>query len=239
MMIYPAIDIKDGRCVRLTQGKFDEEKIYFNDPQEVAKLWQEKGAEVLHIVDLDGALEGKGKNLSIIQAIVDAVNIPVQVGGGIRSIEAIEQLMAIGVERVILGTKAIEDKEMLKKAIAGFGSRVVVSIDAKDGYVAVDGWTKTSSVAALDFAKELEEMGIKTIIYTDIARDGMLQGPNFKAISQLKQQVGIDIIASGGVATIEDLQLLSHIGVAGAIVGKALYEGKIDLSAVKGEMKND
>lgn len=233
MIIYPAIDIKDGRCVRLTQGKFDEEKVYYENPEEVAKMWEEKGARVLHVVDLDGALEGKSKNLPVIEDIVEGVNLPIQIGGGIRSLEAIEALIEIGVGRVILGTKAIEDQGMLKKAVALYGDKIVVSIDAKDGYVAVDGWTKTSRVKALDFAKEIEELGVKTIVYTDIARDGMMKGPNFEAIKTLKNHVSIDIIASGGVSSLEDLKILSEIGVAGAIVGKALYEGKVDLLDVK------
>ncbi|SNS63132.1 1-(5-phosphoribosyl)-5-[(5-phosphoribosylamino)methylideneamino] imidazole-4-carboxamide isomerase [Anaerovirgula multivorans] len=233
MIIYPAIDIKDGRCVRLTQGKFDEEKVYFQDPQEVAKLWEQKGAQVLHIVDLDGALEGRSKNLSVIERIVETVDIPLQLGGGIRSLEAIEALISIGVKRVILGTKAVQDKEMLKKAVELYGDRIVVSIDAKAGFVAVDGWTKTSTVKAIDFAKEIELLGVKTIVYTDIARDGMMKGPNFHAIKELKNYVAVDIIASGGVSSLEDLETLSEIGVAGVIVGKALYEGKVDLADVK------
>ncbi|AKL93700.1 1-(5-phosphoribosyl)-5-[(5-phosphoribosylamino)methylideneamino] imidazole-4-carboxamide isomerase HisA [Clostridium aceticum] len=233
MIIYPAIDIKDGKCVRLTQGKFDEEKVYFENPQQVAKLWQQKGAEILHVVDLDGALEGRSKNLSVIQEIVNSVNIPVQLGGGIRSLETIKALMALGVDRVIIGTKAIQDKAMLKEAVEAYGDKIIVSIDAKDGYVAIDGWTKTSEVSAIDFASEIEKIGVATIVYTDIARDGMLKGPNFEAIQHLQSHVKVNIIASGGVSSLEDLKKLSEIGVAGAIVGKALYEGKVDLEEIK------
>lgn len=233
MLIYPAIDIKNGKCVMLTQGKFDEEKIYYEDPKEVAKLWQEKGAKFLHIVDLDGALEGKSKNLSIIEEIVKEINIPIQLGGGIRSLKTIKTLINIGVNRVIIGTKAIQDREMLKKAVNMYGEKIVVAIDAKSGYVAVDGWTKTSTVDALEFAKEIEGLEVKTIVYTDIEMDGMLKGPNFEAIKKMKKNVSIDIIASGGVSSVDDLQKLSEIGVAGAIVGKALYEGKIDLVNLK------
>lgn len=233
MLIYPAIDIRDGKCVRLTQGNFDAEKIYFERPQEVAKMWEDKGAKILHIVDLDGALKGRSKNLDVIHEIIKTVNIPLQVGGGIRSIATIEELMKMGVDRVILGTKALQDKEMVQKALELYGGKIVVGIDAKEGYVAVNGWTKTSDVTAIDFALEMESMGVETIVYTDISRDGMLQGPNFKGISELKQRVGIDIIASGGVATMEDVHLLSHIGVAGVIIGKALYEGRIDLVEMK------
>ncbi|SDJ85408.1 1-(5-phosphoribosyl)-5-[(5-phosphoribosylamino)methylideneamino]imidazole-4-carboxamide isomerase [Natronincola ferrireducens] len=233
MIIYPAIDIKEGKCVRLTQGKFTEEKIYFQQPKDVAKMWQEKGAEVLHIVDLDGALQGISKNLSVIKEILEAVDIPIQVGGGIRNKQTLEVLFDIGVEKIILGTKAIEDKGFLKELVEKYDRKIIVSIDAKEGYVATDGWTKASGVRAIDLAAEMEEMGVKTIIYTDIARDGMLKGPNFESIQDLQERTRVDIIASGGVTSMEDLQKLSTIGVAGAIVGKALYEGKIDLEKVK------
>ncbi len=233
MLIYPAIDIKNGKCVMLTQGKFDKEKIYSEDPVEAAKIWEQKGAKMLHIIDLDGALEGKSKNYEIIQKIIKEINIPIQLGGGIRDLETIKTLIDIGVNRVILGTKAVQDEEMLKKAINTYEEKIVVAIDAKDGYVAVNGWTKTSTVDALQFAKKIEQLGVKTIIYTDIARDGMLKGPNFKAIKNMNDNVFIDVIASGGVSSVKDLQKLSEIGVAGAIVGKALYEGKIDLTNAK------
>lgn len=232
-MIYPAIDIRDGKCVRLTQGDFQQEKVYFQKPAEVAKMWEAKGGKFLHIVDLDGALEGKSKNLPVIQEIVRAVNIPIQVGGGIRSLEAIENLINIGVSRVIVGTKALQDREMVKKAVETYGDKIVVAIDAKKGYVAIDGWTKASDVSALDFAVEMETIGVKTIIYTDIAKDGMLEGPNLEAMEELKNQVNMDIIASGGVSSLEDLNKLVEIGMAGAIVGKALYENRIQLEEVK------
>ena len=233
MLIYPAIDIKNGKCVMLTQGKFDKEKIYSEDPVEAAKIWEQKGAKMLHIIDLDGALEGKSKNYEIIQKIIKEINIPIQLGGGIRDLETIKTLIDIGVNRVILGTKAVQDEEMLKKAVNTYKEKIVVAIDAKDGYVAVNGWTKTSTVDALQFAKKIEQLGVKTIIYTDIARDGMLKGPNFKAIKNMNDNVSIDVIASGGVSSVKDLQKLSEIGVAGAVVGKALYEGKIDLTNAK------
>lgn len=228
MLIYPAIDIRDGRCVMLTQGKFDQEKIYYENPEEVAGMWQEKGAKFLHIVDLDGALEGRSKNIRVIEKIIKEVDIPIQVGGGIRSLAAIRALIDIGVNRVIIGTKAIQDGEMLREAVNTYREKIVVAIDAKDGYVAVDGWTKTSTVDAIDFAKKMEMVGVKTIIYTDIAMDGMLRGPNFEGIKKMKEAISVDLIASGGVSSMEDLQKLSEIGVSGAIVGKALYEGKID-----------
>lgn len=233
MLIYPAIDIKDGKCVMLTQGKFDKEKIYSEDPVEAAKTWERKGAKMLHIIDLDGAFEGKSKNYEIIQKIIGEIDIPVQLGGGIRDLETIKTLIDIGAGRIILGTKAIQDEEMLKKAVDTYKEKIVVAIDARDGYVAMDGWTKTSTVNALEFAEKIEKLGVKTIIYTDIARDGMLKGPNLKAIKNMNDNVSIDVIASGGVSSTDDLQKLSEIGVAGAIVGKALYEGKVDLTNTK------
>lgn len=233
MLIYPAIDIRNGKCVRLTQGEFNAEKIYFDKPYEVAKVWEDKGAKILHIIDLDGAIGGEPKNLSAIEKIVKSIDIPIQVGGGIRNIESIERLMNIGVDRIILGTKAIEDRDMVIEALSLYKEKVIVGIDAKDGYVAIAGWTKTSEKKVIDFAREMEAIGVKAIIYTDIAKDGMLQGPNFKSTKELNDNVKIDIIASGGVSTMDDLALLSEIGVAGAIVGKALYEGKIDLSQIK------
>ena len=229
MVIYPAIDIKDGKCVMLSQGEFDREKIYYEDPRQVAKMWEKKGAQILHIIDLDGALVGRAKNLSIIEGIIGAIDIPIQLGGGIRDLRALDNLINIGVDRVILGTKALENREDLKRAVDNYGDRIVVAIDARDGYVAIKGWTQTSQIPALDFALEMEDVGVETIIYTDIARDGMLRGPNFEAIEQMKRHVNINLIASGGVSTVEDVDRLRQIGVGGAIIGKALYEGKINL----------
>ncbi len=175
MLIYPAIDIKNGKCVMLTQGRFDKEKIYYEDPKEVAKLWKQKGAKALHIVDLDGALEGKSRNLEIIREIIKETDIPVQVGGGIRNPETIKTLIDIGADKVIIGTKAVQDEQMLKQAVNAYGEKIAVAIDAKKGYIAIDGWTKTSTVDALQFAKRIEQLGVKTIIYTDVERDGMLK----------------------------------------------------------------
>ncbi len=233
MLIYPAIDIKDGKCVMLTQGKFHKEKIYYDDPKEVAKLWERKGARALHIVDLDGALKGKSRNFEIIKEIIKEINIPVQIGGGIRNLEIIKTLVDIGAHKVIIGTKAVQDEEMLRQAINTYGEKIAVAIDARDGCIAVDGWTKTSAVDALQFAKKIQKLGGKTIIYTDIARDGMLKGPNFEGIRKINDSVSIDVIASGGVSSAEDLRKLFEIGIAGAIVGKALYEGKINLTDLK------
>ncbi len=230
MVIYPAIDIKNGKCVMLTQGKFDKETIYHEDPKIMAKHWQEKGARALHIIDLDGAFEGRSKNLRVIEKIAKETDIPIQVGGGIRSLEIIDTLTGLGADRVIIGTKAVQDEEMLKKAVDTYKEKIAVAIDAKDGRVAVEGWTETSGIDALQFAKKIEGIGVKTIIYTDIAKDGMLEGPNFEAIEKIDGNVSIDVIASGGISSADDLRRLSEIGVAGAIVGKALYEGKMDLT---------
>ncbi|ABR46803.1 phosphoribosylformimino-5-aminoimidazole carboxamide ribotide isomerase [Alkaliphilus metalliredigens QYMF] len=234
MIIYPAIDIQGGQCVRLTQGKKEERKMYFDSPQAVAQRWQAEGAEFIHVVDLDGAF-GKGEeNMEAIEAIVKAVEIPIQVGGGIRSIEKIQQLLDLGVTRVILGTKALTDEAFLREAIEKYGDRIIVSIDAKEGYVATEGWVKTSSRRALDFAKSIEEIGVKRIVYTDIAKDGMLQGPNFDEIQRMKDSVGMEVIASGGISCETDLQGLKEMDVKGVIVGKALYEGKVQLGKLRG-----
>ncbi|MBB6454146.1 phosphoribosylformimino-5-aminoimidazole carboxamide ribotide isomerase [Salirhabdus euzebyi] len=231
MILYPAIDIRDGKCVRLIQGDYDKESVY-GDPVEMAEKWISQGARALHLVDLDGALEGSSKNLDAIQAIAKSTNVPIQVGGGIRTIEKIELLLEIGVSRTILGTAALQDKQFLKEAIDKFGAAIAVSIDAKNGYVATDGWTKTSEKKAIDFAKELEDLGVRTIIYTDIAKDGMLAGPNFDEIYTVNKHVGINVIASGGVSNASDVKKLAELDVYGTIIGKALYTGNIDLEAL-------
>lgn len=236
MIIYPAIDIKGGKCVRLTQGLKDQEKVYYDWPQEVARLWQEKGARWLHVVDLDGAFGGRARNYEIVKEMVTSATIPIQIGGGIRSLENIEAWLALGIKRVILGTKALEDPVMLKEALKRFSEEIVVSIDAKNGLVTTEGWVKTSSIKAVDFAMRLEEQGVRRIVYTDISRDGMLSGPNFEALESLKGAVGLEIIASGGISSLKDLTALQRMGIEGAIVGKALYEGRIDLAEL-GEFK--
>ncbi len=234
MLIYPAIDIKDGKCVRLTQGMKDQETIYFENPWQVALDWQKQGAKQLHLVDLDGAFDGVSRNLEAIERIIKKIEIPVQIGGGIRSLDTLEKLLDLGAWRCILGTKALEDPQMLKEAIRRYGEKVVVSVDAKDGKVAVEGWTKVGNQDALEFARQLEEMGLKTLVYTDIARDGMLKGPNFNALRRLLSVVSMEIIASGGVSSLEDLLRLKSIGADGAIVGKALYEGAITMKEIGG-----
>lgn len=232
MQLYPAIDLKDGRCVRLSQGRFDEAKIYSDTPSQVAALWEEKGASYLHLVDLDGAAEGRRANGPCIRQIVRRVHIPVQLGGGVRSLRDIEEALALGVSRVIIGTRAAEEPEFVRKAVERFGAeRIAAGIDARDGMVAVRGWEKLSQVTAGELAGRMREAGVQTIIYTDISRDGMLCGPNVEATKKLQETAGIDVIASGGVSSIEDLRRLYEAGIQGAIIGKALYERRIDLAA--------
>ncbi len=229
MIIYPAIDIKDGKCVRLVQGQFNDETIYSNHPVEMARNFEQMGAEYLHVVDLDGARLGEPQNIAIISEMAVKMGIPIQLGGGIRTIEMMEIILCKGIERVILGTSAVKDQDMVKKAVQSFGNNLAVAIDARDGLVAIEGWAKTSSFTAVGFAKKMEELGAKTIIYTDISRDGMLRGPNLKAMEEMVRSVGIEVIASGGVTGLQDIINLKELGVSGAIVGKALYTGDIKL----------
>ncbi len=235
MQLYPAIDLKDGRCVRLNQGRFDEARIYSDTPSQVAALWEEKGASYLHLVDLDGAAMGRRANGPCIRQIVRRLHIPVQLGGGIRSFGDIEEALSLGVRRVIIGTRAAEEPEFVRKAVERFGAeRIAVGIDAKDGMAAVRGWEKVSRITANELARRMRDMGVLTIIYTDISRDGMLSGPNVEATKKLQDETGLSVIASGGVSSMDDLRRLSEAGIAGAIIGKALYERKIDLAqAVK------
>lgn len=232
MIIFPAIDILKGKCVRLIQGDYNQEKVYSDSPVDMAKQWASKGAEFIHIVDLDGAKSGQSINQQIIIDIANAINVPIQVGGGIRSLETIETYLSNGVNRVIVGTAAIQDKQFLQEAITKYKEKIVVSIDAKNGYVATDGWTDTSDVLALDLVKELEELGVKTIVYTDIAKDGMLQGPNLQEQKTIHEATAMDVIASGGVTTKTDVDNLQALNMYGAIIGKALYDGKITFEEV-------
>ncbi len=230
MQLYPAIDIKGGKCVRLTQGLFDNVKVYSDTPADMARLWQEQGATFLHLVDLDGALAGRSVNEDVIRAIVEAVDIPVEIGGGIRSEEAAAHMLDLGVARVIIGTKAVERPEFMAEMVERFGpDRIVAGVDARDGMVAIQGWEEVSTVTAASLCLKMKEMGIRHVVYTDISRDGMLSGPNVEATKQLTLDTGIDIIASGGVSSMEDLAKLSEAGIQGAIIGKALYENRVDL----------
>ncbi|NLV37078.1 MAG: 1-(5-phosphoribosyl)-5-[(5-phosphoribosylamino)methylideneamino]imidazole-4-carboxamide isomerase [Clostridiaceae bacterium] len=229
MIIYPAIDVKDGRCVRLSQGKFNDETVYSDYPVEMAKKFDQLGAEYLHVIDLDGARLGEPQNIAVISEMAVTVGIPIQLGGGIRTIETMEIVLCKGIERIILGTSAVNSQELVKKAVQSFGMNLAIAIDARDGMVAIEGWAKTSSFTALGFAKKMEDIGAKVIIYTDISRDGMLKGPNLKAMEEMVKAVDIEVIASGGVTSLEDIKNLKNIGVGGAIVGRALYTGDIDL----------
>jgi len=230
MIIYPAIDIKDGKCVRLAQGKFDEVTIFSDDPVEMALKWEKKGAKYLHVIDLDGARLGCSQNLSVVSELAFKLGIPCQLGGGIRTIENIEMAISKGVQRVILSTMAVQNSELVKEAINSFHDGVVIGIDARNGRVAINGWAETSDFTAIEFAKKMEDIGVKTIIYTDISRDGMLSGPNLKSLDEMNNELkSVDVIASGGVTTVDDLRKLREVGMAGAIIGRALYTGDIDL----------
>jgi phosphoribosylformimino-5-aminoimidazole carboxamide ribotide isomerase len=229
MRIYPAIDIKDGNCVRLLQGRFSDVTVYGDNPADMAKKWESLGGEFIHVVDLDGALKGHGVNAQIIKEICESVNVPVQTGGGIRTMEDIEAKLACGINRVIIGTKAVSDSEFVKRAVEKYKEKIVIGIDAKDGMVAIEGWEKTSEFTAVEFAKKMADIGVKTIVYTDIATDGTLAGPNIAAMTEMASSVDADIIASGGVGSIEHIKALIPTGVEGVIVGRALYTGNVDL----------
>ena len=230
MKLFPAIDIKNGQCVRLKQGSFQDILVYSESPLKIAKQWEASGASFIHIVDLDGALVGHSVNDEVIKSIVAEVKIPIQVGGGIRTIKDIENKLELGIERVIIGTKAVKDPAFIKDAVTTFGSKsIVIGIDAKDGMVAIEGWEKVSNYQAVNLAMEMKKYGVKTIVYTDISKDGMLQGPNISHTKEMVEATGLNIIASGGVSSLKDLEMLEEIKVYGAIVGKALYENRIDL----------
>ncbi|MDO5415748.1 MAG: 1-(5-phosphoribosyl)-5-[(5-phosphoribosylamino)methylideneamino]imidazole-4-carboxamide isomerase [Lachnospiraceae bacterium] len=230
MQLYPAIDMKNGQCVRLKQGEFKEITVYSDAPEKVAAYWQEQGATFLHLVDLDGALAGHSVNEEVIRRIAQTVSIPIEIGGGIRTEEAIRNMLSLGVKRVIIGTKAVERPEFLKEMVETFGSDAIVAgIDAKDGLVAIQGWEQVSSVKASELCRQMKEYGVRHVVYTDISRDGMLSGPNVAATKALTDETGLDIIASGGVSCMEDLEALYQAGIQGAIIGKALYEKRIEL----------
>ena len=232
MRIYPAIDIRGGKAVRLYKGDFAQETV-FGEPAEMAKKWEAAGGEFLHLVDLDGARAGKSMNLDVVKEIIAAVNIPVELGGGIRTMENIDEVLAAGVQRVILGSVAAKNPALVKEACAKYGDRVVVGIDAKDGIVAVDGWEVSGDVEVTVLAKEMAKAGVKTIIYTDISRDGTLEGVNVEATAQLARESGIKIVASGGVKSIDDVKALlpyEKEGIEGVIVGKSIYMGTLDLT---------
>lgn len=239
MIIYPAIDVKDGKCVRLAQGKFSDVTVYSDNPVEMALKWESMGARYLHVIDLDGARLGVPQNLSAVSEMAVKLGIPIQFGGGIRTIETIEMVLSKGVHRVILGTSAVMAPNLVKKALKTFEGSIAVSIDAKEGMVAIEGWAKTSEFTAVGFARKMEDLGAKSIIYTDISRDGMLTGPNLKAMEEMVKAVGVEVIAAGGITKLEDIYNLKEIGVAGAIIGRALYTGDIDLAEALLAAKNN
>jgi len=232
MIIYPAIDMLGGKCVRLTQGDYDKSTVYGDRPADMAKKWESLGATFIHTVDLDGARAGKPVNTDAIKEILKEINVPIQTGGGIRTLEDIENLLNLGVKRVILGTSAVKNKQLVVDSVKKYGERIAVGIDARDNKVAISGWEQLSDFTAVEFAKMMESIGVKTIIYTDISTDGMLTGPNLKAMEEMSRAVGIDVIASGGVGCADDVRRLAETGVAGVIIGKALYTNKLKLEDV-------
>lgn len=233
MIIFPAIDLKDGKAVRLVKGEFDKVDVFSENPEEMGTKFQQAGAQFIHIVDLDGAKDGSQKNLEVIKKIRSNVNIPVQVGGGIRNEETVKRLLDAGVDRVILGTAAVENPELLQDLINKYGDKIAVSVDAKDGKVATKGWVEKTNVDSVEFCKELEKKGLKTLIYTDISKDGMMQGTNREIYKILSDNCkNLDIIASGGVSNKEDIEILTAMDCYGAIVGKAIYLGALNLEEI-------
>ncbi|MCW9056107.1 MAG: 1-(5-phosphoribosyl)-5-[(5-phosphoribosylamino)methylideneamino]imidazole-4-carboxamide isomerase [Gammaproteobacteria bacterium] len=233
MLLIPAIDLKDGKCVRLRQGIMDDDTVFSDDPVAMAGRWVEAGCKRLHLVDLNGAFEGKPVNAGVIHAIAEAYpDVPIQVGGGIRSEETIEAYLDAGVSYVIIGTKAVTDPHFISDICAGFPGHIIVGLDAKDGKVAVDGWSKVSKHDVIDMAQRFEQDGVEAIVYTDISRDGMMQGVNVEATVRLAQAINIPVIASGGITNLDDIKALKAVedeGIMGAITGRAIYEGTLDL----------
>jgi phosphoribosylformimino-5-aminoimidazole carboxamide ribotide isomerase len=232
MIIIPAIDIKNGNCVRLLQGRMDQETVFSDDPAAMAKRWVAEGAKLIHVVDLEGAVKKQPQNIKSIKRIIDSVNVDIQMGGGIRNEKIVTELVDLGIKRVVIGTEAINNPKFVKTLCKAFPGRIVVGIDARDGLVAVEGWTKTTRVKAVDLAKQFEDCGVAAINFTDIHRDGMQTGPNIEETRRLAQAISIPVVASGGVSTIDDiknLMPLKSVGVIGVITGKALYTGSLSL----------
>jgi phosphoribosylformimino-5-aminoimidazole carboxamide ribotide isomerase len=231
MLVIPAIDLKGGRCVRLRQGDMQEETVYSEDPASVARRWEQEGAQLLHVVDLDGAVEGRPSNLPQIEAVLKAVSVPVQVGGGVRSLETVRSYFGRGVRRVVLGTAAIQDRELLIRASAEFPGSVWLGLDARDGRLAIRGWTALSDQSVTALLPSLKPYPLGGVIYTDISRDGMLSGPNLSALREVVEASPFPVIASGGISCLEDILAIGALGarVEGVIVGKALYEGRLQL----------
>lgn len=232
MLIIPAVDIKNGKCVRLFQGRLDSETVFSDDPAAMAKRWENEGAEIIHVIDLDGAVEKSPKNLSSIERIIESVEAYIQVGGGIRTAKTAKMYLDLGVKRVIIGTEAIKNPNFVKDACKAFPDQIVVGIDARDGLVAIEGWTETTRIKAVDLARRFEDCGVAAINFTDIHRDGMETGPNIEATRRIAEAVSIPVVASGGVSTIEDIKKLmplEAVGVVGVITGRALYSGSLSL----------
>ncbi len=242
MIVYPAIDLKDGHCVRLVEGDFNRKTVFSDNPAKMALRWEQEGAEFLHLVDLDGALNGQMKNLNVIKDILEAVKIPVQLGGGLRTLDEIKMAMYLGVNRVILGSVALQEPKLVQDACKEYPGKVVVGIDAKDGKVAVNGWGQVHDVTALELALKMKEVGVERIIFTDILRDGKLQGVNVETTAALAQKSGLRVIASGGVSSIDDVIALKQFeqsGIEGFIVGRAIYTGDVELSDLIKVAKGD
>jgi phosphoribosylformimino-5-aminoimidazole carboxamide ribotide isomerase len=241
VIVIPAIDLKEGKCVRLEQGLMERDTVFNDHPGAQARVWQDQGAELLHIVDLDGAFAGEPKNRAAIEEIVRALAIPTQLGGGIRDIPTIEAYLDMGIDRVIIGTAAQRNPELVEEACRRFPGRIVVGIDAKNGMVAVQGWAEVTGVTAVDLARKFEGFGVSAIVYTDISRDGMMQGPNIEATKGLAEAVSIPVIASGGVSSLQDIRNLLAVersGVTGVITGKAIYTGALNLAEAIALTKN-
>ncbi len=239
MQIYPAIDIKNGQCVRLQQGKFDRITVYNNDPVEQALKWESYGATYIHVVDLDGARNGTTYNDEVIKNICNAVDVPVQTGGGIRSMRDIEHKLSLGIKRVILGTVAIKNPDIVKEAVKNYGDSIAVGIDAVNGRVAIEGWEHISNTSVIDLCVQMKDYGIKTIVYTDISKDGMMIGPNIDSTKEIIDYTKLNIIASGGISNLKHLEDLQTIGAKGAIVGKALYQDKLSLKEIINKFEKD
>ncbi len=232
MEVIPAIDLRKGKCVRLFQGRADRETVYYEDPLEVACMWEEKGATRLHMVDLDGAFKGVPQNKAVIRKVAERLKIPIQLGGGVRDESTVEELLKAGISRVIIGTAAVRNPDLVKKMVERYGEKIMVGIDAREGRVALQGWVESSDIKALDLVKDMEKMGVKEVVYTDISRDGTLEGPNLEATREIAAKTSLDIIASGGVTSLEDIRKARELeswGVKGIIVGQALYTGQFTL----------
>lgn len=246
MMIIPAVDIKNGKCVRLLQGRMEDETVFSDDPAAMAQKWANAGAELIHVVDLDGAFEKRPQNLDAVKNIINSVDTPIQLGGGIRNERAVETALELGVQRVIIGTEAIKNPQWVRQIARKYPGQIVVGIDARDGRVAIEGWTETTPIRAIDLARQFEDCGVAAINFTDIYRDGMQTGPNIAETGRLAEAIKIPVVASGGVSTIEDIKNLlplTAVGVSGVITGKALYSGTLDfkqaMALVQSEARRD